>query len=38
MTSFEVAPFQLHDEEHVMAVQRHSSNMGVGVLFFYAYG
>ena len=38
MRSFDVAPFQLHDEEHDMAVKRHNSNMGVGILFFYEYG
>ena len=37
MTLFDVALFQLHDEEHDMAVQRQSSNMRVGILFFYEY-
>ena len=35
MTSFDVAPFQLHDEEQDVAVQRHNSNIRVGILFFY---
>ena len=38
MASYDVAPFQLHGEEHDMAVQRHNSNMEVGLLFFYEYG
>ena len=38
MTSFDVAPFQLHDEEQDVAVKRHKSNMRVKILFFYEYG
>ena len=34
MTSFNVVPFELYDEEHDVAVQRHNSNIGVGTLFF----
>ena len=38
MTSFNVAPFELYDEEHDVAIQRHNWNIGVGILFFYVYG
>ena len=34
MTSFNIAPFELYDQEHEVAV-RHNSNIGVGILFFY---
>ena len=38
MTSFKVAPFELNDEEHDAAVQRHNSITGVGIFFFYVKG
>ena len=37
MTSFNVAPFHLCNKEHGGKVQRYNSNIGVGILFFYAY-
>ena len=33
MTSFNVAPFELYDDEHFTAVQRHNSNIEEGILF-----
>ena len=33
MTSFNVAPFHLYDEEHSGTVQRHNSNIWVGIFF-----
>ena len=38
MTPFNVAPFELYDEEHDVAVQHHSSNIGEGILFFFVCG
>ena len=35
MTSFNVTPFHLYDTEHNGAVQRHASNIWVGIIFFY---
>ena len=37
MTPFKVAPFQLYDEEHDVAVQC-LIQLGAGILFFYVYG
>ena len=38
MTSFNVAPFETHGEEHDVAIQRHKSNLGIGIIFFRVYG
>ena len=40
MTSFNVAPFYLYNEENDGTVQRYTcnSNIWVGIFFFYAYG
>ena len=38
MTSFNIAPFHLYDEEYDGTVQRHNSNISIGILLVYAYG
>ena len=38
MTSFDVVPFYLYNEEHDGTVQRYNSNIWVEIIFFYAYG
>ena len=35
MTSFNVALFEVYDEEHDVAVHHHISNIGVGIPFCY---
>ena len=38
MTLFNVTPFELYDEEHDVAVQRHNSNVGIEIHFVYVLG